>query len=74
MYVDSRKSSILLIFCRTAQEKSQPKASDILGEFFDSDSEQDISLHSARTPITAFFNKSRTKSFLTSDFEDEGGK
>jgi len=53
---------------------SQPKAADILGELFDSDSEQNISLHSARTPITAFFNRSslRSKSFETSSFEVEG--
>ena len=46
----------------------QPKASDILGELFDSDSEQNISLHSAKTPITAFINRNRLN---TEDDEDE---
>ena len=42
-------------------------AKDILEELFDSDSENNISLNSARTPITAFFN--RTK--LQNDENDE---
>ena len=38
-----------------------PRASDILGELFDSDSEQNISLHSSRTPITAFLNRMKSQ-------------
>ena len=65
---------ILINFRKNQPSVSQPKAADILGELFDSDSEQNISLHSARTPITAFFNRSslRSKSFETSSFEVEG--
>ena len=32
-----------------------PAPNNILSELFDSDSENDISLHSARTPIASYF-------------------
>merc|ERR1719433_778823 len=55
------------LFKKTNKQKTSEKgkqhqttASAIRTELFDSDSEQDISLMSSRTPITAFFNRSRT--------------
>ena len=39
--------------------KQGPK--DILADLFDSDSENDLSLHSARTPIGRFFDRSDSK-------------
>ena len=56
---------------QTAEKsKHQTTASAIRTELFDSDSEQDISLHSARTPITAFFNRNRTLDGNNDDDED----
>ena len=45
---------------KAEKSKHQTTASAIRTELFDSDSEQDISLMSSRTPITAFFNRNRT--------------
>ena len=46
--------------CITFQEVKQGPQ-DILEDLFDSDSENDLSLHSARTPIGRFFDRSEVK-------------
>lgn len=52
-------------------EGNERKAADILGDLFDSDSEQNISLHSARTPITAYFDRNRSKTIENEDEENQ---
>lgn len=54
---------------KAPKKNETQKASDIIGELFDSDSEQNISLNSARTPITAFFK--RNQSLLENDEQDK---
>ena len=56
----------------TGKAKSKPqRASDILDDLFkDSDSEQNISLHSAKTPILAFIDRSRSAN-PEEDFDED---
>ncbi len=55
---------------KKAKQANGNKASDILNELFDSDSEQNISLMSARTPITAFFKRCDQSKRLEEDEEN----
>ena len=61
---------------KKSNRKSLPgkkaNASAIANELFETDSEKDISLHSARTPITAFFNnRNQTKDDFDKCLDDE---
>ena len=58
----------------TSKAKPKPqRASDILNDLFnDSDSEQNISLHSAKTPILAFIDRSRSAN-QDEDSDDDYG-
>ena len=52
-------------------DKAGKRASDILAEIFhDSDSEQNLSLHSAKTPILAFIDRSKSAQ-PEEDFEED---
>ena len=56
---------------KTAKKDTGKRASDILAEIFhDSDSEQNLSLHSAKTPILAFIDRSKTVQ-PEEDFEED---
>ena len=48
-----------LNFLMFQERKQGPK--DIVADLFDSDSENDLSLHSARTPIGRYFERTESK-------------
>ena len=48
-------------FCTLSVQVVKQGPKDILDDLFDSDSENDISLHSARTPIGRFFERTDSR-------------
>ena len=56
-YNTNHEDTLFKTTFKTSKKSIGKNTSAIIHELFQSDSEQDISLHSARTPITAFYNR-----------------